>query len=457
MAGRKKVLLKVIILGDSGVGKTSLMGQFVSHKFSNQYKATIGADFLTKEVQIDDRLVTMQIWDTAGQERFQSLGVAFYRGADCCILVYDVTSPTSFRSLDSWRDEFLIQAGPRDPENFPFVVIGNKTDLDNRMVTARKAQSWCSEKTNIPHFETSAKDGVNVEKAFETVARNALVREKENDITPDFIPRLEIPAPDQRTSSKKYNLHEVIFKMHVVALISGGKDSTYNMIECVRHGHEIVALANLHPNKDIDELDSYMYQSVGHEIIDLFAKAMELPLYRAEIKGDAQTTNKEYNHPVDGDEVEDLYELLEKHTIEAVSVGAIFSEYQNNRVANVCQRLNLQVLAYIWQRDQHELLNEMIESNVEAILIKTAALGLQPKQHLGKTLAEMRPILFQLAEKYGINVCGEGGEFETLTLDCSLFKHQRIVLDQVKTIITSSDTIAPVGYLKVEKAHLEPK
>ncbi|CAF4983712.1 unnamed protein product, partial [Rotaria socialis] len=154
----------------------------------------------------------------------------------------------------------------------------------------------------------------------------------------------------------------------------GGKDSTYNMIECVRHGHEIVALANLHPNKDIDELDSYMYQSVGHEIIDLFAKAMELPLYRAEIKGDAQTTNKEYNHPVDGDEVEDLYELLEKHTIEAVSVGAIFSEYQNNRVANVCQRLNLQVLAYIWQRDQHELLNEMIESNVEAILIKTAAL-----------------------------------------------------------------------------------
>ena len=63
-----------------------------------------------------------QIWDTAGQERFQSLGVAFYRGADCCVLVMDVTSPTSFKSLESWKDEFLIQAGPRDPENFPFVV-----------------------------------------------------------------------------------------------------------------------------------------------------------------------------------------------------------------------------------------------------------------------------------------------------------------------------------------------
>ena len=70
MSGRKKVLLKVIILGDSGVGKTSLMNQYVNKKFSNQYKATIGADFLTKEVMVDDRLVTMQIWDTAGQERY---------------------------------------------------------------------------------------------------------------------------------------------------------------------------------------------------------------------------------------------------------------------------------------------------------------------------------------------------------------------------------------------------
>lgn len=76
----------------------------------------------------------MQIWDTAGQERFQSLGVAFYRGADCCVLVFDVTAPNTFKTLDSWRDEFLIQASPRDPENFPFVVLGNKIDLENRQV-----------------------------------------------------------------------------------------------------------------------------------------------------------------------------------------------------------------------------------------------------------------------------------------------------------------------------------
>uniref|UniRef100_A0A8C3V3Z1 RAB7A, member RAS oncogene family n=1 Tax=Catharus ustulatus TaxID=91951 RepID=A0A8C3V3Z1_CATUS len=156
------------------VGKTSLMNQYVNKKFSNQYKATIGADFLTKEVMVDDRLVTMQIWDTAGQERFQSLGVAFYRGADCCVLVFDVTAPNTFKTLDSWRDEFLIQASPRDPENFPFVVLGNKIDLENRQVTTKRAQAWCYSKNNIPYFETSAKEAINVEQAFQTIARNAL-------------------------------------------------------------------------------------------------------------------------------------------------------------------------------------------------------------------------------------------------------------------------------------------
>ncbi|KAF0034986.1 hypothetical protein F2P81_012744 [Scophthalmus maximus] len=114
------------------------------------------------------------IWDTAGQERFQSLGVAFYRGADCCVLVFDVTAPNTFKTLDSWRDEFLIQASPRDPENFPFVVLGNKIDLENRQVTTKRAQAWCQSKNNIPYFETSAKEAINVEQAFQTIARNAL-------------------------------------------------------------------------------------------------------------------------------------------------------------------------------------------------------------------------------------------------------------------------------------------
>ncbi|KAL0277324.1 UNVERIFIED_CONTAM: hypothetical protein PYX00_004662 [Menopon gallinae] len=195
MASRKKVLLKVIVLGDSGVGKTSLMNQYVNNKFSNQYKATIGADFLTRDVDIGDRRVTMQIWDTAGQERFQSLGVAFYRGADCCVLVFDVTAPQSFKSLDSWRDEFLIQASPRDPENFPFIVLGNKIDVENRAVSVspKKAQQWCQTKNNIPYFETSAKEGVNVEQAFQVIATNALAQVSSRQQQKDFCASLDSP------------------------------------------------------------------------------------------------------------------------------------------------------------------------------------------------------------------------------------------------------------------------
>jgi Ras-related protein Rab-7A len=182
------MLLKVIILGDSGVGKTSLMNQYVNKKFTNQYKATIGADFLTKEVQMDGKSVTMQIWDTAGQERFQSLGVAFYRGADACVLVYDLTTEKSFNSLDSWRAEFLSQATPRNADSFPFVVMGNKADLaksGKRKVALATAETWCRSKNNIPHYEASAAEAKNVEEAFLDIARKAMSQtKKEEDFTP---------------------------------------------------------------------------------------------------------------------------------------------------------------------------------------------------------------------------------------------------------------------------------
>lgn len=181
------------------------MNQYVNKKFSSQYKATIGADFLTKEVQVDDRLVTMQIWDTAGQERFQSLGVAFYRGADCCVLVYDVNNAKSFDNLENWRDEFLIQASPPNPENFPFIVLGNKVDVEGgklRTVAEKKAKAWCATKGDIPHFETSAKEDLNVDAAFHTVARNALSNEAEEELyVPDTVDVGAAAAPRPAASS----------------------------------------------------------------------------------------------------------------------------------------------------------------------------------------------------------------------------------------------------------------
>lgn len=121
-----------------------------------------------------------------------------------------------------------------------------------------------------------------------------------------------------------------------------------------------------------------------------------------------------------------------------------------------CTRLNLISLAYLWRRDQTELLQEMIDCQVHAIIIKVAALGLMPDRHLGKSLKELQPHLLLMRDKYGLNVCGEGGEYETFTLDCPLFR-SRIVVDDVQTVISSADPVCPVGYLNFTKLRLVPK
>ncbi|NXN39920.1 DPH6 ligase, partial [Rhinoptilus africanus] len=243
---------------------------------------------------------------------------------------------------------------------------------------------------------------------------------------------------------------------------SGGKDSCYNMMQCVAAGHQIVALANLRPAENTgqtDELDSYMYQTVGHHAIDLYADALDLPLYRGFIKGTSVNTGKVYT-TCQEDEVEDLYHLMklvkDKEGVEGVSVGAILSDYQRVRVEDVCRRLDLQPLAYLWHRNQEILLKEMISSNIQAIIIKVAAFGLDPDKHLGKTLDEMEPYLLELSEKYGVHVCGEGGEYETFTLDCPLFK-KKIVVDSAEVVVHSADAFAPVAYLRFVKLHLENK
>lgn len=167
------MVLKVIILGNSNAGKTSLLARYADGTFTHQYRATIGSDFKTKEVMVGDRMVRLQIWDTAGQERFLSLGQAFYRGADAAVLVYDITSAESFEALETWRDEFLTQVSVEDEEHFPFAVVGNKTDLaESRSVSASRAANWCRHHgPSTKYFETSAKDATNVTSMFSEIAR----------------------------------------------------------------------------------------------------------------------------------------------------------------------------------------------------------------------------------------------------------------------------------------------
>ena len=125
-----------------------------------------------------------------------SLGVAFYRGADACVLVYDVTSEKSFKQLDSWKEEFTIQACPNDPDDFPFVVIGNKVDkASERKVDIDRARNFCKSKyvQPIDHFETSARLGLHVEEAFQSVVRLALKSAQQQD--DDFMPDLNVTLP----------------------------------------------------------------------------------------------------------------------------------------------------------------------------------------------------------------------------------------------------------------------
>ncbi|XAR60041.1 Diphthine--ammonia ligase [Bertholletia excelsa] len=250
--------------------------------------------------------------------------------------------------------------------------------------------------------------------------------------------------------------------MKVVGLVSGGKDSCYAMMKCIEYGHEVVALANLLPADDsVDELDSYMYQTVGHQIVVSYAKCIGVPLFRRRIQGSTRQHKLSYTM-TPGDEVEDLFILLNEvkrqiPSVTAVSSGAIASDYQRLRVESVCSRLGLISLAYLWKQDQSLLLQEMIRKGIVAIIVKVAAIGLDPRKHLGKEIKHLESYLHKLKELYGINVCGEGGEYETLTLDCPLFKNAQLVLDEFDILLHSSDSIAPVGILHPLAFHLENK
>lgn len=194
----KSNTIKIILLGNQAVGKTSLLEQYVNTSYKPRYRATLGANFLTKKVCIDNVKYALQIWDTAGQELFRSLGTGFYRGSDGCVLVFDVTSTKTFESLESWKDEFLFQVGQNS--EFPFLVIGNKVDLiDNRVVSTLKAQKWCDE-NNLHYLECSAKNGNNVSEAFTNLIRKILENNLKNQF--DFNPIVKLEKKKKKKKRK---------------------------------------------------------------------------------------------------------------------------------------------------------------------------------------------------------------------------------------------------------------
>lgn len=161
-------LFKLLIIGESGTGKSALLVRFADDIFSEGYVSTIGVDFKIRTVELDGKTVKLQIWDTAGQERFQTIVSSYYRGAHGICLVYDITNPLSFERLQAtWIDQIKKYAS----ENVKLLLVGNKSDLaDQRVVSYQDGKDW-ADQHNIPFLETSAKNNSNVEQAFLTMAR----------------------------------------------------------------------------------------------------------------------------------------------------------------------------------------------------------------------------------------------------------------------------------------------
>ena len=170
------MLIKLLLIGDSGVGKSSILVRFADDSFTQSFIATIGIDFKIRTISLDGKLIKLQIWDTAGQERFKTITTAYYRGGMGILLVYDVTNEASFNSITGWVR--AIEQHASDSVNK--VLLGNKADTSGPLVEQRKITSemggQVAAQHNMNFFETSAKNNINVEEAFYSIARDIQLR-----------------------------------------------------------------------------------------------------------------------------------------------------------------------------------------------------------------------------------------------------------------------------------------
>ncbi|KAG0592890.1 hypothetical protein M758_1G279500 [Ceratodon purpureus] len=158
-------LFKVVLIGDSGVGKSNLLSRFTRNEFCLESKSTIGVEFATRSIQVDGKTIKAQIWDTAGQERYRAITSAYYRGAVGALLVYDITKHVTYENVERWLKELRDHAD----SNIVIMLVGNKSDLKHlRGVSTDDAQAF-AEKEGLSFIETSALESTNVEKAFQRI------------------------------------------------------------------------------------------------------------------------------------------------------------------------------------------------------------------------------------------------------------------------------------------------
>jgi Ras-related protein Rab-1A len=167
-------LFKLLLIGDSGVGKSCLLLRFADDTYTESYISTIGVDFKIRTIELDAKTVKLQIWDTAGQERFRTITSSYYRGAHGIIIVYDVTDRQSFQNVEHWLKEIDKYA----TGNVNKLLVGNKSDLQSKKVVSYEEAKEFADKHGFKFLETSAKNSHNVEQAFQTMASEIKARVK---------------------------------------------------------------------------------------------------------------------------------------------------------------------------------------------------------------------------------------------------------------------------------------
>ena len=155
-------LLKYIIIGDAAVGKSNLLLRYVHGQFKPEYQLTIGVEFGAKNIEIDSKMFRIQIWDTAGQENFRSITRAYYKNSVCALVVYDISSRDSFNNVMSWIEDCRNQS----PKTIFIVLVGNKCDLEGKRQVTYEEGKELADKNELLFFESSAKDGINVDDIF---------------------------------------------------------------------------------------------------------------------------------------------------------------------------------------------------------------------------------------------------------------------------------------------------
>ena len=253
------------------------------------------------------------------------------------------------------------------------------------------------------------------------------------------------------------------FIMNIAGLISGGKDSMLNLIKCQENGHRIVCLVNMCPVRKIgadgtQELNSHCFQSVAQEHVPLVAKCMGLKLYTGDLLEGTSINQELFYEKTEGDEVESLYKLLsrvigENPEVNAISTGAIESNFQRLRVMNICERLHLEHISYLWKSPPKNILSDVIEKKMLCVIVKVSSMGLDPDKFLGRVIST------ELAEKLlnvpYIHAAGEGGEFETFTLDCPLYTKGFLRVTNSKHTILDVSSVVSTGILNMNVEFVE--